>query len=160
MELLNVTRYYPEGMPQAIQFFRSEKGEDFYDSIPLFTKRHKLCVRPADGVIIFAHENVARLYPNGFNVHEVDSLPEDFDIDARWRFEDGQIVAPVVDYAARKQKAKLMSAANAAITPLQDAADLGVATDEETARLTTWKQYRVALNRVDLNAPDWPEQPV
>lgn len=55
----------------------------------------------------------------------------------------------------------LLSAAAARIAPLQDAADLGVATSAESLALTSWKQYRVAVNRIDLTAasPVWPAMP-
>ncbi|KLG49264.1 tail fiber assembly protein, partial [Escherichia coli] len=46
--------------------------------------------------------------------------------------------------------------------PLQDAADLEIATEEETSLLEAWKKYRVLLNRIDTStAPDivWPEIP-
>lgn len=55
-----------------------------------------------------------------------------------------------------------MEVANASITPLQDAADLDIATDEEMESLRAWKKYRVLLNRVDTSkAPDieWPDKP-
>lgn len=63
---------------------------------------------------------------------------------------------------AEQQKQSLLAEANNAIAPLQDAVDLGMATDEEKAKLTAWKTYRVYLNRVDTSlAPDidWPEKP-
>ncbi|HBC0587005.1 TPA: tail fiber assembly protein [Enterobacter cloacae] len=63
---------------------------------------------------------------------------------------------------ASSQKLFLMKAANEIITPLEDAVELGIATDEEAATLLLWKRYRVLLNRLDLsNAPDieWPEKP-
>ncbi|WP_284508306.1 tail fiber assembly protein [Caballeronia sp. NCTM5] len=49
-----------------------------------------------------------------------------------------------------------------AIAPLQDAVDLGEATDAESALLKAWKQYRVAVNRIDLEdaSPDWPTLPI
>lgn len=55
----------------------------------------------------------------------------------------------------------LLAAAALAIAPLQDAVDLDEATDEETALLKQWKQYRVAVNRVDLTqtSPTWPTAP-
>lgn len=56
---------------------------------------------------------------------------------------------------------QLLAAATLAIAPLQDADDLGEATADETALLKSWKQFRVAVNRVDLtlqNAP-WPVAP-
>ncbi|ECW0880022.1 tail fiber assembly protein, partial [Salmonella enterica subsp. enterica] len=46
------------------------------------------------------------------------------------------------------------------IAPLQDAVDLGIATDDEKAQLDEWKKYRVLVNRVDTSAPSWPDKPV
>lgn len=64
---------------------------------------------------------------------------------------------------AASKKTALMRAAGDAIAPLQDAVNLGIATDEEKMRLTEWLQYRVLLNRIDTSeASDivWPEAPV
>lgn len=58
---------------------------------------------------------------------------------------------------------KLRSAA-VRIAPLQDAVDIGDATDAELAQLNLWKTYRVALNRIQ-DQPGyptdikWPETP-
>ncbi|WP_431768975.1 tail fiber assembly protein [Xenorhabdus khoisanae] len=63
---------------------------------------------------------------------------------------------------AEPQKSSLRQQADIAITPLQDAVDLDMATDAEKTALTAWRKYRVLLNRVDCSAaPDiqWPEQP-
>ncbi|NUU67039.1 tail fiber assembly protein [Enterobacteriaceae bacterium BIT-l23] len=63
---------------------------------------------------------------------------------------------------AEAEKSRLLSDATAIIAPLQDAVDLGIATDDETASLVAWKKYRVMLNRVDTSmAPDieWPASP-
>ncbi|MDR5797263.1 tail fiber assembly protein [Caballeronia sp. LZ008] len=56
----------------------------------------------------------------------------------------------------------LLSQAALAIAPLQDAVDLGEATDAETALLKLWKQYRIAVNRLDMTqaSPAWPPAPV
>ncbi|QXB07588.1 tail fiber assembly protein [Providencia rettgeri] len=62
---------------------------------------------------------------------------------------------------AEQQKQSLLAESNSAIAPLQDAVDLGMATDKEKAQLTAWKRYWVLLNRVDTSlAPDidWPEK--
>lgn len=58
----------------------------------------------------------------------------------------------------------LLSKAELKIAPLQDAVDLGIATTEETASLTAWKTYRVAVNRVPTQSGypttiDWPPMP-
>ncbi|POT56837.1 phage tail protein [Citrobacter amalonaticus] len=63
---------------------------------------------------------------------------------------------------AEDQKQRLLTEAATAIAPLQDAVDLGMATDEEKAHWLAWKKYRVLLNRVDTSkAPDidWPVKP-
>ncbi|MFZ4833095.1 tail fiber assembly protein [Rouxiella sp. Mn2063] len=60
------------------------------------------------------------------------------------------------------KKSNLISEAAIAMMPLQDAVDLDVATDDELAKLKLWKEYRVALNRLDITqAPDitWPVSP-
>lgn len=64
--------------------------------------------------------------------------------------------------AAEGEKSFRLGEITGLIAPLQDAVDLDEATDEETALLKQWKQYRVALNRLDLStAPDitWPDKP-
>lgn len=59
------------------------------------------------------------------------------------------------------ERDRLLGIATLAIAPLQDALDLEDAKDEDIALLKSWKQYRVAVNRVLLNdqSPAWPEQP-
>ncbi|WP_049018212.1 tail fiber assembly protein, partial [Enterobacter cloacae] len=60
---------------------------------------------------------------------------------------------------AEREKASLLKQATNSIAPLQDASDLGIATDEEIKQLTDWKKYRVQLMRVDTSkAPafEWP----
>ncbi|EJB9143170.1 tail fiber assembly protein, partial [Salmonella enterica] len=67
----------------------------------------------------------------------------------------------VAEAAARLREAegtknRLLQMASEKIAPLQDAVDLGIATDDEKARLDEWKKYRVRANRVDTSNPDWP----
>ncbi|HEM8290997.1 TPA: tail fiber assembly protein [Providencia stuartii] len=63
---------------------------------------------------------------------------------------------------AEYQKQALLNEATAAIAPLQDAVDLGIATDEEREQLRVWKEYRVQVNRVDVGLGmnvNWPVSP-
>lgn len=63
---------------------------------------------------------------------------------------------------ATQQKESLLALAASKIAPLQDAVDLGIATEEESAILIEWKKYRVLINRINPDdAPDiiWQEQP-
>ncbi|HAP0440905.1 TPA: ParB N-terminal domain-containing protein, partial [Escherichia coli] len=52
---------------------------------------------------------------------------------------------------AEETKNNLMQVASEHIAPLQDAADLEIATEEEISLLEAWKKYRVLLNRVDTS---------
>ncbi|HIE2033711.1 TPA: tail fiber assembly protein, partial [Salmonella enterica] len=61
---------------------------------------------------------------------------------------------------AEGTKSRLLQMASGKIAPLQDAVDLGIATDDEKAQLDEWKKYRVLVNRVDTSNPDWPDKPV
>lgn len=61
--------------------------------------------------------------------------------------------------AAEQKKAFLLTEANIAIAPLQDAFELDMATDAEKALLLEWKKYRVLLMRVDTAKPVWPIPP-
>ena len=79
---------------------------------------------------------------------------------------DGPVLVDQPDYSpeeliaqAESKKSRLMQTANDAIAPLQDAVDLEIATEGETAALTEWKKYRVLLMRVDTAKPVWPPVP-
>lgn len=58
-----------------------------------------------------------------------------------------------------ERKSSLMLQTNNMIAPLQDAVDLGIATDEELQLLVNWKKYRVLLMRVNTLKPVWPTTP-
>ncbi|MBG6243262.1 MAG: tail fiber assembly protein [Candidatus Symbiopectobacterium sp. Dall1.0] len=169
MELKNVSRYSPDNMPygHGVQYFKSEDGQDFYESLNLFTKKYKLCIEPDTGIIRSMAEDVSSLYPAGFTVVDVDELPDGVDISGDWLFEGEKVVRRIPTQGelvakAKFKKASLMRDATNVIAPLQDAVDFDLATEAERAQLIAWKTYRVLLNRVDMSkAPDieWPEQP-
>lgn len=63
--------------------------------------------------------------------------------------------------AATRKREDFFSLASNQIAPLQDAVDLDDATESEISQLKKWKQFRVALNRLELSASiiDWPTVP-
>lgn len=69
MELKNVTRYIPDDQDYDNNFlyFRSEDGQDFYESLSKFTKKYKLCI-DSENIIRSVAEDVSRLYPAGFRL--------------------------------------------------------------------------------------------
>lgn len=88
--------------------------------------------------------------------------------DGSWTFEappqpSPPVITPGEILTANTQhRDELLSRATLAIAPLQDAVDLEVATAEETALLKQWKQFRIAVNRIDCSvaSPPWPSPPV
>lgn len=86
-----------------------------------------------------------------------------------WTFADGEFAAPVPPTRSPAEtllentatRNYFLGVAGVAVTNLQDKIDLGQATDDDAALLRAWKQYRVALNSVDmmLISPVWPPAP-
>ncbi|EHI6402148.1 tail fiber assembly protein [Escherichia coli] len=172
MELINVKRYYPEHKPygEDVQYFQSEDGRDFYESIPLFTKKYKLCISPVTGIICSVAEDVSALYPAGFTVVEADELPEGTDISGNWKFDNGVISRIPVNYA-RKLEAMRQSYLNQAYEKINDwrtELQLGTISDEDRAALTRWMAYISQVKKMEpsaikteaeFDAIKWPEQP-
>lgn len=106
MELKKVARYYPDHVPYGddIQYFRSEDGQDFYESLEKFTKKYKLCIEPDTGIIRSVAEDVSTLYPSGYSVVETDVLPDGFDISGRWGFDGTKVIDLMTPEKARDIK--------------------------------------------------------
>lgn len=62
---------------------------------------------------------------------------------------------------AQEKRDQLLDLATLRIAPLQDAVDLDDASAKDIALLKKWKQFRVAVNRLDLTAESiaWPAPP-
>ncbi|EKH9589869.1 tail fiber assembly protein [Escherichia coli] len=172
MELRNVSRYYPEDMPygEGIQYFCSEDGQDFYDSVNKFTKKYKLCIHPDTGVIYSMAEDASRLYPAGFSIVEVDELPEGFCIEARWYYRDGEILPVPVDYRQQAEtlRNRLLSEARSITSDWQTELSLGIISDDDRLKLTQWMMYIRELNSLNISdidnkdnfeAINWPAVP-
>ncbi|EHI9229173.1 tail fiber assembly protein, partial [Salmonella enterica] len=142
-------------------------GLDFYNSIDTFKLKYKLCIHPDTKVIHSVSEDISTLYPAGFDIVESDSLPYDDIISGKYQFVDNKIIPRTYNEVELTQitnaeKSKKLKLANEKIRPLQDAVDLGIATDEEIQKLGAWKRYRVEINRIDTsNLLDisWPLPP-
>ncbi|WP_163333101.1 tail fiber assembly protein [Enterobacter bugandensis] len=168
--LSNLTLYVPEqrGLaPDDALFLKSDEGADWYQAQIHFSEHTRKIGYDKDGLILIQHKNIWALWPVDMSVSEVleSDLPEKFPAPGEfvqgWMFKDGSIVPIPVNYAdiAAKEKSRLLQEVSIIINPLQDAVELGIATESESARLQEWKRYRVLLNRVDPNEPDWPLKP-
>ncbi|MBJ9819326.1 tail fiber assembly protein [Citrobacter koseri] len=174
--LKNLKKYTPDDEDSLFlmnehgaEFFISDDGRDWYKSQSDFLPNTLKVAYDEAGIIRCISNDVSTIYPRDFSIVEVKTTSKNkmADISGEWVFKDGKIQPrqysqnELIEQAETK-KAELLSAAAAAIAPLQDAVDIGMATNEETALLLEWKKYRVQVNRVDTStAPgiEWPEQP-
>lgn len=171
INLKNFQPYTPEEPPFAgAMYLKAETGEDWYDCQKTFAEDTLKIAYNGDGVIVSASKDVSAMFPSGLSVAEVDATTvTDLDalISGGWAYADGKITAVVPTHAqlvatASAQKTLLMSQCTDKIAPLQDAVDLEIATDDEKAQLTAWKNYRALLNRVDTStvpSVSWPAMP-
>ncbi len=83
------------------------------------------------------------------------------------RAEQGAGVAPTPEEAAQlaiEKRAELLRKAALVIGPLQDAVDIGEATEDKESQLLLWKRYRIAVSEIDQQdgfplAIEWPAEP-
>ena len=146
-----------------------ETGADWYDSQKKFSNDTLKIVFNSAGVIVSMSHDVSALWPAGNSVAEIPTydVPDDLDISGDWIFDGKKITQRIYSgeeliAQATIKRDSLMAVATSVIAPLQDAIDIGSATDAEVELLKQWKTHRVALNRLDLTtAPNikWPEEP-
>jgi hypothetical protein len=105
-------------------------------------------------------QTIEGIFTNAQNEEEYPYQDEISDDDARY----SAYIAATTFSGAQKNAMKrdeLLQVAAIRIAPLQDAIDLNRATADDKKLLLSWKEYRVALNVLDLN-PDvvaWPSDP-
>ncbi|XJE56489.1 tail assembly chaperone [Enterobacter cloacae subsp. dissolvens] len=127
----------------TVGILSSEDGRDWYESQALFDPNNLKIEFDSDGIITRMSMDVSELWPADRSVADVapDNVPEGINEKGGWRFDGKKIVPVPVDYVAEAEftRTNYMSKANDAIAPLQDAVDLGIATDAEAALLLEWK---------------------
>lgn len=146
------------------QMLISEDGQDWYECQKLFSDETIKIMYDAQGVIrsmvtecVPERGNtraVSMLFPVNCSVVEVNSIPDGCDISGAWLYlETGEIIRNhAFDIQqAEEYRTQLMAEASQKIMLLQDAFDLGIATEDELAQLKAWKTYRVLLGRVDTS---------
>jgi hypothetical protein len=163
----NFKEYIPEAqrIPGA-SYIINEFGEDWYSIAhdPERVSGKFYAATDEYGKVVSVTDDGTLFFPKNFSAWEVekDKAPANFLTEG----DNATIIDGVysVDYvkSAEAQKTILLSEATATIGPLQDAVDLGMATDEENVQLKAWKKYRVLVNRVNPSkAPKivWPQVP-
>lgn len=168
----NFTFYTPENnkLPGGILFLCTSSGLDWYEIQKDFEIDTIKIMYDVSGVIRSVEKNVSGMWPVGCSISEIleEDMPDSFELDGSWVFSEGAVVKyqpsqKELSSNALREKMRLMDIAATALIPLQNAADLNMATDKELKLLSEWKKYSVLLNRIDTAlAPNilWPEQPV
>lgn len=155
-------RYTPDNLKYGtVSYSRNEDG-DWYEQQKNFAEDTLKILYDDDGRISAFTRDVSSLPdPAGFYVVEINAETIDTD---KQRFIGGELV----EYQKSKEELKteadakkqaLIAEATRMIAPLQDAVDLGIATDAEAGAHNAWRTYRVQLMRVDTENPQWPEIP-
>ncbi|HFD6761819.1 TPA: tail fiber assembly protein [Enterobacter hormaechei] len=150
------------GITRTGLYFQDVQGRDWYETLTGWKGAVSL---DEDGLIIAYEKDVSYLgVQEGRSIYEVDPKNVPDDVLGNYKYLNGTFedIRPNAKELAEQKRKELMEAANLAISPLQDAVDLGISTDSEYALLLDWKKYRVLLNRVDTSkAPEieWPEVP-
>ena len=171
LTLKNLDYYTPEYADLMYPGFylQTEDGLDwYYHRVRFKEDTLKICFDHKGVIRMFDH-NAQILWPVELSVTEVDtsSVPEGLNNHGDWMW-DGTKIIPL-QYTEQENKErvearrkKLLADAAVKIAPLQDALDLGVATDKETAQLLAWKIYRVQLIRMTFTGGEemiWPSPP-
>lgn len=95
--------------------------------------------------------------PSGFTMLKPSSSFDAWNGEA-WVLDEEKKLQHEINKIAKIKK-QLFDEATIMISCLQDAVDSSAATEQEVELLAKWKQYRVLINRVDINNLNWPEKP-
>lgn len=167
MKMTGFTTYSPEAKAfgEGVQYFRDDKGRDFYDSRDLFTKKYVVFFDDFSIVrAVVKSSEVTRVHPEGLSAIDINTLPKDLDIlTGLWKFDGRKVVSVDFDpsISTERRKASAMARITTEIVPFQDAVDLGVATKEEAAKYDELRKLRIKLLRISNDTPakdvDWEE---
>ncbi|MFQ3394193.1 tail fiber assembly protein [Enterobacter mori] len=168
-QLIKDAKTIKENTGMDIIFLRDPDGELWHEAQYLFDSDTMKIAFDENDVIVMLSDDATFLNPVNCAVAEVNknNVPAGVDESQTWMYRNGEIIPRIYTQdefiaQAEAMKQQLMADASSMIAPLQDASDMGDATDAEVSLLYEWKKYRVLLNRIDTSkAPDieWPEKP-
>lgn len=154
----------------GIIFISDAESNDWYELQKLFSVKSLKVVFDENGIINSASYDASTLWPEGYFVAEVITMPEGFSLPVsggKWIFRDKAISGRVLTDAELSEQAamhrdEMMASATAQIDPRKDAVELGRASDDEKALLLAWMNHRIDLLQLDISVPSaivWPEAP-
>ena len=171
------TRYTPDDKNkireidgEPVLYLRDEKGNDWYDVIPLFDEYSTLKVGYYDdGRVGTFSTNIYAFAPENMSVVELPATEENMQValGSEWFFKNGKLLR---DYQliAENERHKRIAEITERINWLAAAREDEDISAEEIAELEALRSYRSALRRLNLshaadeasyNAIAWPEAP-
>ncbi|MGJ3447207.1 tail fiber assembly protein [Enterobacter sp. PTB] len=117
-----------------------------------------------EGQILCVTDDGSAMFPADMTVWEIpaDEAPDNILTEGyQAKIIDGDYILDHVTIAKGTQR-QLLAEVREKIAILQDAVDLGMATEDEKFQLIEWKKYRVLLTRIkpeDAPEIEWPDKP-
>ncbi|WP_203461588.1 tail fiber assembly protein [Enterobacter cloacae] len=143
-------------------YFHDEQGRDWYETLTEWKGAVSL---DNSGIVIAYEKDVSYMgMEEGRNVYEVNPLNVPDDVLGNFKYENGVFydIRPDAAALADQKRKQLIKDAGLAISILQDAVELGAATEGDIELLRLWKTYRLRLSRISVaTAPEieWPQPP-
>ncbi|CAI1133486.1 tail fiber assembly protein [Serratia quinivorans] len=169
--LKNLKQYTPEipSLGLDVTYLRDENGNDWYEHQKEYSADTIKVAYDANGIICAFSHDVSMLWPFNLSVIEFseEDTPKKLSNTGEWMF-DGKNIIPrqfsqtELEKQAQQDKDQLMVLATKVIAPLQDAKELGIATEEELTKLKAWVIFRIQTNRIEVSAAPnitWPTYP-
>ncbi|QEG07762.1 tail fibers protein [Salmonella phage SE4] len=141
----------------GVSFLGTPEGRCWYDVVPELNTEcqgYSFVTVDESGLVTAVADDPSTLFPNGCTVIAVDGAPDAMlKRVGRWLFDGKKFeVDPSVGIEqARRRKATALEEATQQVSILRDAIDSGKATDEEKRLFDLWRDYRIVVNRADIN---------
>ncbi|QQO39177.1 putative tail fibers protein [Salmonella phage SPHG1] len=147
-------------------FLKDEGGRDWYNLAKEFVNKYKgatFLQVDKNGVVVATHTDPTMFHPVGCDMVVTYDPPFNiFETVGEWLFDGKELLvmsdaphftlnAPMMKEIARERKEQALSIASAKVSVLRDTVDSGDATDEEKELFAKWRDYRIAVNRLDVN---------
>ncbi|CAI1761652.1 tail fiber assembly protein [Serratia proteamaculans] len=169
--LKNLKQYTPKtpSLGLDVTYLCDEIGNDWYEHQKEYSADTIKVAYDRNGVICAFSHDVSMLWPFNLSVIEFreKDIPKNLSNTGEWVF-DGKSIIPrklsqaELEKQAQQDKDQRMALATKVIAPLQDAKDLGIATEEELTKLKSWVIFRIQTNRIEVKSnPEiiWPTYP-
>lgn len=150
----------------GVQFLVDDTGRCWYDIVNELNKDNKdeyKVVVNSDRRVVSWSKDPSSLFPVDCSVVVTNKLPPALvSNNGTWKFDaNSQTFVPDTatdSTAAQRRKENELNTVSIEIDTIKDAVEEGEATEAEIERLAALKKYRIALNRVDVENPVWPDK--